>query len=64
MFESLASCFAFRCSAPLNSPLDESAVADMTARFVSELWALRRRLCARPRVALETLSAALFPVAF
>src|SRR5205809_7772182 len=31
MFESLASCFAFRCSASLNSPQDESAVADMTA---------------------------------
>src|SRR5215211_2134157 len=33
MFESLASCFAFRCSASLNSPQDESAVADMTAPF-------------------------------
>jgi len=33
MFESLASCFAFRCSASLNSPQDESAVADMTALF-------------------------------
>jgi hypothetical protein len=31
VFESLASCFAFRCSAPLNSPQDESAVEDMTA---------------------------------
>jgi hypothetical protein len=30
MFESLASCFGFRCSASLNSPQDESAVADMT----------------------------------
>jgi hypothetical protein len=30
MFESLASCFAFRCSASLNSPQDESAAADMT----------------------------------
>ncbi|MGE5213449.1 MAG: YceI family protein [Nitrospirota bacterium] len=30
MFESLASCFTFRC-ASLNSPQDESAVADMTA---------------------------------
>jgi hypothetical protein len=30
MFESLASCFAFRCSASLNSPQDESAVADTT----------------------------------
>ena len=29
MFESLASCFAFRCSAALNSPQQESAVADM-----------------------------------
>jgi hypothetical protein len=33
MFESLASCFAFRCSASLNSPQDESAVADMTGPF-------------------------------
>jgi hypothetical protein len=32
MLESLASCFAFRCSALLNSPQDESAVADMTAQ--------------------------------
>jgi hypothetical protein len=30
IFESLASCFAFRCSVSLNSPQDESAVADMT----------------------------------
>jgi hypothetical protein len=30
MFESLVSCFTFRCSASLNSPQDESAVADMT----------------------------------
>jgi hypothetical protein len=33
MLESLASCFAFRCSASLNSPQDESAVADMTVPF-------------------------------
>jgi hypothetical protein len=31
VFESLASCFAFRCSASLNSPQDESAVADITS---------------------------------
>jgi hypothetical protein len=37
MFESLASCSAFRCSATLNSPQDESAVADMTPPFVDEL---------------------------
>jgi hypothetical protein len=34
MFESPASCFAFRCSAPLNSPQDESAVVDMTVPFI------------------------------
>jgi hypothetical protein len=34
MFESLASGFAFRCSAPLNSPQDESAMADMAASLM------------------------------
>ena len=48
MFESLASCFAFRCSASLNSPQDESAVADMTsdphaALFPDGFRAVRRR---------------------
>jgi hypothetical protein len=33
MFESLGECFAFRCSASLNSPPDESAVADMTIGY-------------------------------
>src|SRR5262245_36756797 len=33
MFESLASCFTFRCIASFNSPRDESAAADMTALF-------------------------------
>jgi hypothetical protein len=33
MFESLASCFVFRCGTPLNSPQEESAVADMTTPF-------------------------------
>jgi len=33
MFESLALCFAFRCTASFNSPQDESAVADMTSKY-------------------------------
>jgi hypothetical protein len=33
MFESLASCFAFRYSASLNSPHDESAVAAPDLKF-------------------------------
>jgi len=37
MFESLASCFTFRCSALLNSPQDESAAADMTASEVLDV---------------------------
>jgi hypothetical protein len=52
MFESLASCFAFRCSASLNSPQDESAVADMTALF--------KRLVLMPRACL--VAAFLAPV--
>jgi len=37
MFESLASCFASLYSASLNSPQDESAVADMTRQWLLEL---------------------------
>ena len=45
MFESLASCFTFRCSALLNSPQDESAAADMTAPFVR--WVLVEQVLAQ-----------------
>jgi len=45
MFESLASYFAFRCSASLNSPQDESAVVDMTVRVDFETVGL---LCDLP----------------
>jgi hypothetical protein len=37
MLESLTSCFAFGCSASLNSPQDESAVADMTLLFKNDV---------------------------
>jgi hypothetical protein len=46
MFESLASCFAFRCSASLNSPQDESAVVNMTVRVDFETVGLPLRLAA------------------
>jgi hypothetical protein len=42
-FESLASCFAFRCSASLNSPQDESAVADMTEQETYDRCAVLAR---------------------
>ena len=54
MFESLASCFAFRCSASLNSPQDESAVADMTAAAMGQV----HMVCLKRNVTVRKTSGA------
>jgi hypothetical protein len=63
MFESLASCFTFRCSASLNSAQDESAVADMTRQWLLELgiWDFRSTQ-GWPLMHPKNLTKTLFPV--
>ena len=62
MFESLASCFAFRYSAPLNSPQDESAVADMTNLFC--IYEMVSNLIQKPAIRWIIQKAATLPMLY